>query len=505
MKYVFNNNKNPSNIQYIGKYHSSTDNVLNKSKDIYSTNQVDMSFLSDYIKWDKEKENERLIGEYFRLIKIDEMVSGMIIIMTLASCFIYHETKICINKCVFSIKEDNIRLSLIFISLSTTTFLIVLILKYYHYFLLYRSAKYIQPYKNFFQTSLLKYFIIEFIFAILHPNVLLNNRNFFTSAKFNLQKVIYDANDIFTMTQFMRLIYIIASSSIYTEFYGARTDRVCKMMSRQLDLFFGFRALFIRHTAPVLIFSFCIICLMLGYMLKILSEPMQYPFEKTSFDNYGNCIWYVFVTMTTVGYGDMFPKTTSQRIIGCLIALAGTVLIALLVSFFQDLFTLTSLEKETLNFEKRVELRQEIMADSAEYFKDNMLYVINKKKMENGILNYNEINKNKIIKLLKNKIESRDKFKNSYHQFHILFNLENDADIIKNKIYQLDYVSDDFNKNIDLIYKQMIELINLLSDDANMLIDKDKRTKSEGNINYTLNNRMISEIESIKEIDESEK
>jgi hypothetical protein len=505
MKYVFNK-KNSSNIQYLDKFQSSTLNVLDKDKDKYSSNKVDMSFLSDYIKWEKEKENERLISEYFRLIKVDEMVSGMIILMTLASCLTYHEAKICTNKCIFNEgnKSDIISLSLIFVSLSTTTFLIVLIIKYYHYFLLYRNAKYIQPYKNFFQTSLLKYFIIEFIFAILHPNVYFNNKNFITSVKFNLQKVIYDLNDIFTMTQFMRLIYIIANSSIYTDFYGAKTDRICKMMSKQLDLFFGFRALFIRHTAPVLIFSFCVICLMLGYMLKILSEPMQYPFGKTSFEKLGNCIWYVFVTMTTVGYGDMYPNTTAQRIIGCIIATAGTVLIALLVTFLQDLTTLTSQEKDTLNFLTQVELRKRIMADSAQYFKDNMLYVINKKKMENGTLKYNEINKDKIIRLFKNKIESRDKFKNRYHQFHIKFNIGQDIDRIKEKIARLDYVSSDLAKNIDLIYKEIIELINLLSDDATMIIDKDKKIKSEGNINFTFNNRIESGIESIKEIDESE-
>jgi len=502
---TFNDN-NSSNIKYIGHFKSSCLNVLDKDKDNTSSNKVDMSFLSNYIKWENEKINERLVSEYFRLIRIDEMVSGLIMLMTLASCFTYHETKICVNKCAFNeaFQDEIITLSLIFVSLSTTAFLIVLVLKYYHYFLLYRNARYIQPYKNFFQTSLLKYFIIEFIFAIFHPNVIFNNKNFVTSKKFNLQKVIYDANDIFTMTQFLRLTYLIVNSSIYTNFYGARTDRICKMMSKKLDLFFGFRALFIRYTGPVLIFGFCVICLMLGYMLKILSEPMQYPFEKTSFDKYGNCIWYVFVTMTTVGYGDMYPKTTSQRIIGCTIALAGTVLIALLVTFFQDRIQLSSKEKDSLEFQTRVELRQKMMADSAEYFKDNMLYLIYKKKMENGILNYNEQNKNKIIRLLKNKIESRKKFKDHYHQFHFLFNMNQDIDIIKDKVNRLDYVNSDFTKRIDLLLKQIKELINLLSDDSNMIIDDNRRIKSEGHINFNHNIMMNDEIESIEEIVESD-
>jgi hypothetical protein len=357
MDSTFNINKNTSTSILDNKLKQSYDNTLSNKKDNCSSKNVDMSFLSDYILSENMKENEKIISEYFKLIKIDEIISCLIIIITISCCFTYHETKICEQKCSFdeNNRNDIINLSLIFCSFSVFIFIIILILKYYHYFLLYRNAKYILPYKNFFETSLYKFFLVEFILAILHPNILFKNKYYTTSKKYNLQSITYNINDIFSLVQWIRSIYLIINASIFTNFYSSRADRVCKMMSRQLNMLFSFRALFIRHTAIVLIYTFLIICLALAYMLKVISEPIQNTSEKSSFKNFANCFWYALITMTTVGYGDIYPKTTLQRIICCIYAFSGMVIIALLSSFFQKSLNLSTKEKNSLNFTKRVD------------------------------------------------------------------------------------------------------------------------------------------------------
>ena len=479
-------------------------NTLSNKNNNCSTQKVDMSFLLDYILWENKLEDERIISEYFKLIKIDEIISCFIIILTISCCFTYHETKICTQKCSFDEKNRNdiINLSLIFCSISAFFFIIVLVIKYYHYFLLYRNAKYIQPYKNFFETSLYKFCIIELIFAILHPNILFKNKYYTTSQKYNLKRITYNVNDIFSLVQWIRLIYIIINASIFTNFYSSRADRICKMMSRRLDLLFAFRALFIRHTASVLIFAFLIICSALAYMLKVISEPINYTSDKPSFNNFGNCFWYVLITMTTVGYGDMYPKTTLQRIICCIIAFSGILVIALLVSFFQERLNLSSQEKNTLNFQKRVDDKEEMMKVSAKYFRDNMLYIINKKKMENGIFKDDRANKNKLISLLKNIIDSKRKYKSLHHKFHINFRMGNEVDEIKRKIDNLDFVGSDLTTNISIIDNKVKDLMELLNHYTKVKINKNtKRIKSEWNIYHIKSNDGKNNDESIKEIE----
>jgi hypothetical protein len=273
-------------------------------------------------------------------------------------------------------------------------------------------------------------------------------------------------------------------------------------MGRQLDLFFAFRALFIRHTILVLIFTFFIICSTLAYMLKVLSEPIKYTSEKTSFNNFGNCFWYVLITMTTVGYGDMYPKTTLQRIICCFIAFSGIVVIALFVSFFQERLNLSFQEKNSLNFLKRVDDKEKMMQISAKYFRDNMLYIINKKKIEKGILNYDKANKKKLISLLKNRIDSKKKYKSLHHKFHVNFRMGNEVDEIKRKIDNLDFVATDLTSNISLIDNKVKDLIVLMNKYKKVEMNKKSRKiKSEENINSYKSISGENDDESIKEIE----
>ena len=302
------------------------------------------------------------------------------------------------------------------------------------------------------------------------------------------------------MFQWIRLIYLILNAPIFTNFYSSRADRICKMMSRQLNLLFAFRALFIRHTSIVLIFAFLIICSALAYMLKVLSEPIQYTSDQNSFNNFLNCFWYVLITMTTVGYGDLYPKTTLQRIVCCIIAFFGIVLVALLLSFFQKRLNLSAQEKNTLNFQKRIDDKEKMMKISAKYFRDNMLYIINKKKLEKGILNYDKANKKKLINLLKNKMESKRKYKFLYHNFHVNFRMGNKVDEIKRRIDNLDFVGSDLTSNISLIDKKAKDLIVLLNKYIKARVNKkSKRIKSDGSIYNSKNINAKNDEESIKE------
>lgn len=47
--------------------------------------------------------------------------------------------------------------------------------------------------------------------------------------------------------------------------------------------------------------------------------------------NFWNSVWLVIVTMTTVGFGDFYPRTHFGRFIDALVALAGIFLMSMVI------------------------------------------------------------------------------------------------------------------------------------------------------------------------------
>ncbi|XP_050412440.2 potassium voltage-gated channel protein egl-36 [Patella vulgata] len=69
----------------------------------------------------------------------------------------------------------------------------------------------------------------------------------------------------------------------------------------------------------------------------VLFATLVYCFD----DNFGNlsyAIWWAFITMTTVGYGDVVPNSTGGRVVGVVCASTGIVLIALTIPLFVNNF-----------------------------------------------------------------------------------------------------------------------------------------------------------------------
>ena len=62
--------------------------------------------------------------------------------------------------------------------------------------------------------------------------------------------------------------------------------------------------------------------------------------SKSQFTSIPASFWYALVTMTTVGYGDMTPKTLPGKMLGCVAALSGVLMIALPVSVVASNFSL---------------------------------------------------------------------------------------------------------------------------------------------------------------------
>lgn len=167
-------------------------------------------------------------------------------------------------------------------------------------------------------------------------------------------RLIVAPNKFYFMKAPVNIIDIVATLSFYLDFLLTKL----KQESDILEFFSIIRILRLfkltRHSAglKILIHTFkasakelslLIFFLVLGIVifaaLIFYAERIEYN-PNNDFDSIPVGLWWAIVTMTTVGYGDMAPKTYVGMFVGALCALAGVLTIALPVPVIVSNFAL---------------------------------------------------------------------------------------------------------------------------------------------------------------------
>lgn len=70
------------------------------------------------------------------------------------------------------------------------------------------------------------------------------------------------------------------------------------------------------------------VCIMAGGYI-LVSALIMFQVEQSSFNNFFDAIYWAVVTLTTVGYGDIYPVSTIGRFVGMLSSFMGIAIVAL--------------------------------------------------------------------------------------------------------------------------------------------------------------------------------
>lgn len=158
------------------------------------------------------------------------------------------------------------------------------------------------------------------------------------------------------LKSFQNIIDFVAISPDYVELLFLTFDPVRREGMVVMDLMFILRMLrlcrifrLIRHVPGLWILLYTLkasfnelmlMCVFLLIGMVVFATLMHFAEGKNGFANIPVGFWWSVVTMTTVGYGDMFPQTAAGYVIGSCCAVAGLLMIAFTVPIIVSNFVL---------------------------------------------------------------------------------------------------------------------------------------------------------------------
>ena len=98
---------------------------------------------------------------------------------------------------------------------------------------------------------------------------------------------------------------------------------------------FAFKGVVKKNPQICLLTSLFVTTVVFGFQLRIFEGPLS-DISGQDFNSMFSCMWNVIITMSSVGYGELYPKTSLGRIIGVIICFWGVFITSAMVVIILD-------------------------------------------------------------------------------------------------------------------------------------------------------------------------
>jgi hypothetical protein len=116
----------------------------------------------------------------------------------------------------------------------------------------------------------------------------------------------------------------------------------------------------INNSALVLSYSLLITLVSFSYQLRLFERNIS-----DNFSNYTTAMWFYMITMFTIGYGDVYPKSHMGRFIGIIICGWGVFYVSLFVIALNNMLEFNPPELKAYNLLQRLSLKEKLRTTAA--------------------------------------------------------------------------------------------------------------------------------------------
>lgn len=199
---------------------------------------------------------------------------------------------------------------------------------------------------------------------MLHPYSVLVGKKHYVYNDLIGNWIYYHINDYLQILSLARYIYMVPVILNMTRWKSSSADRICRMYGCKANTGFTVRCL-MQDQPEIFNFTLFIISIMwFAQAVRVCEAPIARVDKNMNHHNFINACWSVILTMTTVGFGDYFPRTTIGRIIIFFCAMFGVVVVSMIVVTVMNMLEMSDAESKAFTVSKKITLRKAMTQDS---------------------------------------------------------------------------------------------------------------------------------------------
>jgi hypothetical protein len=252
----------------------------------------------------------------------------------------------------------------------------------------------LSQYDSLWTSGKFKYLVIDiFISLIFYPPYL----NIFITGEMLGLIYAYNCNSVFSVLVMTKLYFVVRIYKYFSHWTNNTAVAICNNYNVKSGIHFAVKAEMKKRPGTILSILLIISLIFLGFSLRTFEYKVIHPIYGlqgvkgiNDLQNLFNCLWLVIVTMTTVGYGDFYPRSHLGRLVGVISCIVGMLLLSLIVVFLGSMSEFSPEEKKAFSKLKKLFASDNVENKAANVIKNifflNRLRFQNKKKSKRVFL-----------------------------------------------------------------------------------------------------------------------
>ena len=254
-----------------------------------------------------------------------------------------------------------------------------------------------------------------------------------------VEYVPYFTSDMIMLFMFWRVYTVLRHMERYHEFTDMYSKKVCRTYGFKPGRMFTIKIELLKNPTRMTLWLSAITIFLLAFVVRVFELPYEKnkKIDELNLANYGSSIYMTVITLTSVGYGDLYPSTSGGQAVIMFTALWGAFIVSLLVLVASSIFEFKPEEDKAIRFIRQSRAASKSILLALKFFMEKKKFYIHKMRIDPDFV----VNSS-FLKMIKEQEKNRQNHQNVHN------NCDHLTPTLYDEVIQTNQMREVLNRNV---------------------------------------------------------